>query len=372
MFLLRELIFLSPLVVYIYFSIRRFIISKTSKSIFTAFFILLLLAYPIAERLAHSSGDGWKKFAIIAGYYSLPFLLYLTMAVILADLALGAARLFKAINREAVRSVRFKKAAFSSILAIPTLVVILGILNYNYQRCREYTVEISRKSSSISRLNIVFAADLHLGRITPDHFLERFVGKVNAQRPDIILIGGDVLESDQRDEDTSRFETQFRRLESKYGVYAVPGNHEGRRGNRLGFFDRSGIRFLQDEVEKVDEAFYLAGRKDSRSKNRKSVDELLRDAPDDLPVILLAHRPIEFEEVSQSRVNIQLSGHTHNGQLFPVNLLSRRIYELSWGYLKKRQTHFFVTSGVQLWGPQVRTAGASEILVIHVVFRENS
>jgi predicted MPP superfamily phosphohydrolase len=372
MFLLRELIFLSPLVVYVYFSIRRFITSKTAKGIFTAFYILLLLAYPIAERLAHSSGDGWKKYAIIAGYYSLPFLLYLTMAVILADLAIGAARLFKIISREAVRSARFKKACFSFLLAIPAFAVILGIMNYNYLRCREYTIEIPRKSSSINRLKIVFAADLHLGRITPDHFLEKFVAKVNAQRPDIILIGGDVLEGDQRDEDTGKFETQFRRLESKYGVYAVPGNHEGHRGSRSDFFDRAGIRFLQDAVEKIDEAVYLAGRKDSRSRNRKSVDELLRNAPDDLPVILLAHRPIEFEEVSRSPVNIQLSGHTHNGQLFPVNFISRRIYELSWGYLKKRQTHFFVTSGVQLWGPQVRTAGASEILVIQVVFRENS
>jgi predicted MPP superfamily phosphohydrolase len=370
MFLLRELIFLSPLLVYVYFSIRRFITSKTSKGIFTAFYIFLMLAYPMAERLAHSSGDGWKKYLIIAGYYSLPIILYLAMTIILVDLAIGAARLFKIVSREAVRSVRFKKAAFSLILAIPVLVVILGIMNYHYLRCREYIIEVPRKSSSINRLKIVFAADLHLGRITPDHFLERFVAKVNAQRPDIILIGGDVLEGDQRDEDTGKFETQFRQLESKYGVYAVLGNHD--RGNASDFFRRAGIHLLKDDVEKIEEAFYLAGRKDARSRSRKSVDELLRNIPDDLPVILLDHRPVDFERVSQSRVNIQLSGHTHNGQLFPVNFISRHLYELSWGYLKKRQTHFIVTSGVQLWGPPVRTAGASEILVIQVIFRENS
>ena len=134
---------------------------------------------------------------------------------------------------------------------------------------------------------------------------------------------------------------------------------------------KAGIRMLQDAVLKIDGAFYLAGRNDARSRNRKSIEELLQTAPDDLPVILLDHRPTGLDRVSQSHVDIQLSGHTHQGQLFPINIVVRRQYELSWGYRKIRQTHFFVTSGVQLWGPPVRTAGASEILVINVIFRDS-
>ena len=97
-----------------------------------------------------------------------------------------------------------------------------------------------------------------------------------------------------------------------------------------------------------------------------SVDELLAGGPKDLPVILLAHRPVELDQAERAGVDIQLSGHTHHGQVFPVNWITSHEYELSWGYLKKGPTHVFVTSGVQLWGPPVRTVGASEILAVRV------
>jgi len=258
------------------------------------------------------------------------------------------------------------------VLATPALIVFAGILNYNHLRVKEYSIEVPRKSSAATRLKIAFAADFHLGDMTADRFLERFVGKVNSLDPDIVLIGGDIVEGHGREEKIDKFMSQFRELKSKYGVYAVPGNHEGYGGSRVDFFTRAGIRLLQDEVEKIDGAFYLAGRKDSHSRDRKSIDELLSATPADLPIILMDHRPTDLERVSQSHVDIQVSGHTHNGQLFPVNFITRSQYELSWGYKKKRQTHFFVTSGVQLWGPPVRTVGASEILMITVIFRDKS
>lgn len=211
-------------------------------------------------------------------------------------------------------------------------------------------------------------ADLHFRGLTSDRFLDKLVAKVNAQKPDIILLGGDILEGDRRDEDTSRYEQRFRRMTSKFGIYGAPGNHE-RYGRTGDFFEKAGIRLLQDEVETIDRAITIAGRGDSRSRGRKSLDALLAAAPSDLPVILLAHRPTELAEASRRGVDIQLSGHTHHGQLFPANLVTSHEYELSWGYLKKGPTHIFVTSGVQVWGPPVRTVGASEILVLHVSFR---
>ncbi|MCJ7643576.1 MAG: hypothetical protein MUP28_03740, partial [Candidatus Aminicenantes bacterium] len=131
-----------------------------------------------------------------------------------------------------------------------------------------------------------------------------------------------------------------------------------------------GIKLLEDMVVKIDDAVYLAGRNDAHSRNRKPVADLLRDTPEDLPVILLDHRPTDLENVSRTGVDIQLSGHTHHGQLFPINGITNREYELSWGYIKKNRTHVFVTSGVQLWGPPVRTAGSSEILLLNVLFKE--
>ena len=222
----------------------------------------------------------------------------------------------------------------------------------------------------MAELKIVYASDFHLGQVTRDGLLERFVAKVNGLCPDIVLIGGDILEG-HGNESLGKFETQFRGIRAKYGVYAGPGNHE-RFGGGISndFFKQSGMKLLEDSVEKIDGSFYLAGRKQGRFTRRKSIEELQKAAPDDLPIILLDHSPIDIEAVSRSRVDLQLSGHTHNGQLFPVNLVVMPFqYELAWGTKIKGNTRFIVSSGVQAWGPPVKTAGDSEILFIKIAFR---
>jgi len=369
MYLFNELVFLLPLIVYAYLRIARLIPGRIGKIGFTFFFIFVTAGYPIAEILSHDPGPGWTKVLILAGYCCLPFMLYLVPIVILSDFVIAALRLLHVISRKTAGSPRFRAGWLFVLLGAPALIVILGIANYRHLQVRTYSIEVPRKSSSIEHLKIVFAADFHLGEMTADRFMGNFVEKVNALDPDIVLIGGDVLEGDRRDQDASRFEEQFKKVRAKYGVYGVLGNHESHRGAKSNFFEKSGIRLLKDAVEKIDNAFYLAGRDNGRSGFRMSIAELLRDTSDELPIILMDHHPVDFDEVSRRFVDIQLSGHTHNGQLFPINLITRRRYELSWGYLKKRQTHFFVTSGVQLWGPPVRTAGATEVLAIEVLFR---
>ena len=192
----------------------------------------------------------------------------------------------------------------------------------------------------------------------------------NLLNPDVLLICGDVLEGDRHGQETARFEELFRQIKTKYGVFVVPGNHEMHGGGKRDFFINSGITLLEDKVQLIDRAFYLVGRNDKRGLQRKSLDELLIHVQDSLPVILLDHRPIDIDRVSKSIVDIQLSGHTHNGQLFPINFIVRNLYELSWGYMKKNHTHFFVTSGLQTWGPRIRTSGVSEIGMINVLFRD--
>lgn len=370
MFLLNELIFFSPLILYVYIRVRRIIVARTGKAVWTAVFLLLILAFPAAESLSHRGAGGWARYPLIAGYDAWPVLLYLVLAVILADIAVGAARLLGILSRDEVRSPRFRAVYLYVVLVLPVAIVAGGILNFNHLRVKDYAIEVPRKSSNLRELKIAFAADFHLGDRTSPSFMETFIAKVNALDPDLVLIGGDVLEGDRREEDLARYESQFRRLRSKYGVYGVPGNHERYAGGRDDFFAKAGIRLLQDEVLKIDGAFYLAGRNDARSRSRKSAAELLAGTPDDLPVILLDHRPTDLDNVSRTIADIQLSGHTHHGQLFPINLITDHQYELSWGYKKKNRTHIFVTSGVQLWGPPVRTVGASEILSIRVAFRE--
>jgi len=367
--LLNELIFSTPLIIYVCLRIRKLFARKLYKNISTALFLVLVLAFPLAEILSHGSGPSWTRPLMNVGYYALPLLLYLVLTVIAVDLLIGLLRLTRVLSKEKVHGPRFRRFRLGFVMLFPLVIVLLGILNFHHLRVKEYAVEVPRRASTLTQLKIVFASDFHLGDQTDSDFMDRFVALVNAQDPDIVLIGGDVLEGDRRDEALDHFESQFRRIKSKYGVFAAPGNHEGYGGNRDEFFSRAGIRLLRDAVDRIDGAFTVAGRNDGRSRDRKTIEALLQGVPDDLPLILIDHRPTDIENISRTRADIQVSGHTHHGQLFPINFITNKQYELSWGYKKKGGTHVFVSSGVQVWGPRVRTVGHSEILLIRVAFR---
>ena len=371
MYLQNGLLMSIPLVLYAAFRIRRLFSRLLFKNAFTAVFALVVLGFPVSELLSRRMSPAWARPLTQGGYYMLPLLLYVVLIVVLSDLILGLLRLLKILSRDAVRKPGFRKIRLAFYLIAPLVIVLAGIWNFSHLRYHPYAIEIPRRSSGLAQLKIAFAADFHLGSQTENGFMARFVEKVNALDADIVLIGGDVLEGDRGGEALARFEAEFRRIKARYGVYGVLGNHDRFGGVRTAFFEKSGIRILQDEVVKIEGAFYLAGRKDAGRGvgNRKSIADILRDIPDDLPLIVLDHRPTDLEAVSRTRADIQLSGHTHHGQLFPINFIADRQYELSWGQLKKRGTQFFVTSGIQLWGPRVRTIGWSEIMVIDVALR---
>jgi len=371
MWLINRILPTIPLIVYAGVRLWMLPTKKLGKVLATVFYVLLILAFPAAETISHRGGTPWERVAMDIGYYALPVLLYLVLTILLTDLVIGLLRLTKVLSKQTVGAPRFRRFRLGFVVLVPLAFVLFGIWNFHHLRVKEYSIEIPRRSSSLTRLRIVFASDFHLGAQTASDFMDRFVSLVDVQTPDLILIGGDVLEGDRRDEMLDHFEAQFRRLKSRYGVFAVPGNHEGFGGNRDDFFRRAGMTLLRDAVERVDGAFYIAGRNDagrSRGPGRKAIAALLEGLPDDLPLILIDHRPTDLDNVSRTRTDIQFSGHTHHGQLFPVNIITNREYELSWGYLKKRDAHFFVTSGIQLWGPRVRTVGHSEILVVDATF----
>jgi predicted MPP superfamily phosphohydrolase len=371
MFLLREIFLCAPLIIYTFLRIWRLIQQKLYKIFFTIIYILLLIAFPLVEMLSHASGMEWANFMIIPGYFSLPFLLYLILFVILSDLSLCVARLTGILSKETVKRRGFRRNLLFLVLAVPLAVVVVGAIWNNHPHINAYSVDIPRKSSDISQLKIGFVADFHLRETSSRRLMERFVEKINAANPDIVLIGGDVLEGDRQGEKLGFFAAQFRRLKPKYGVYGIPGNHDLHAASAASFLNQAGIHLLQDSVEKIDNAFYLIGRNDARIRGRKSIKDLLKDCDGSLPVIVLDHRPTDLDNISQSGSDILLSAHTHNGQLFPLNFLLKNWYELGWGYKLKNHTYVFVTSGIQVWGPPVRTSGDSEILIINASFRDD-
>jgi uncharacterized protein len=368
MYLLFELILFSPLIIYSCIQVRKLIPGAGLRHLFVFLFILMFLGYPVAELLSHQRIGGWARYVMIPGYYCLPYLLYLNLSVVAIDVAIMLGRTVRLLRSESISKSMFRSIRFASYLAVPALIVIWGAWNNNRLEIKNLSVELPQKSSPRKDLHVVFASDFHLSQITNEHVVGDFVSKVNSLNPDIVLIGGDVLEGD-RDEDLQKYETEFRKIRSTYGVYAASGNHERHRGDASGFYAQSGMKLIEDGIEKIGGAFYLGVRKNARLSQRMSIVELLKNAPENLPIILLDHSPTDLENVSRSRVDLQLSGHTHNGQLFPVNLLVMPYqYELPWGAKLKRHTMFIVTSGVQAWGPPVRTAGLSEIISIRILF----
>lgn len=352
---------------YLFLRIMYLFIGKQYRLWYAIIYIMLAIVYPasniISENLAQS-----MRLSIIAEYL-LPFYLYLFLFVLAFDILLLVNWLFKIIAFEKIKAPRARKTSLISILLLSIGVVTAGIINFNTIRTSEYRVEIPRRSSAMKHLRVAFAADFHLQERTGIHFVERFAEKIEEARPDILIFGGDIVEGDSDDGNIQAYEQVLSRIKPGYGVFAVLGNHEYYSGQDRGsFFDRVGMKVLCDNVIVIDSSFSLAGRYDSHFRGRKSVFDLTADCTDSLPLILVDHRPTEIDEVSATKTDIQLSGHTHNGQLFPINLITGRVYQLSWGHLKKGHTHFFVTSGIRLWGPPVRTTGKSEIMVIDIDF----
>ncbi|MDD5674596.1 MAG: metallophosphoesterase, partial [Chitinivibrionales bacterium] len=166
----------------------------------------------------------------------------------------------------------------------------------------------------------------------------------------------------------------LKELACPLGVFAVTGNHEYYSGlaKAISVFSEAGVSVLQDSAILVNGGFYLVGRKDLTAQRmgggRKTLEDILRSADRNLPSILMDHQPFHLEETEKNGVDLQLSGHTHHGQLFPLNLLYRWIYETSWGYLQKGKSQVVVSCGAGTWGPPVRTNSFSEVLKIKIKF----
>jgi predicted MPP superfamily phosphohydrolase len=355
--------------IYLFFRIGKNFINKGYRIHYSLVYLILASIYPVSNSFSEREADEFISILIVVGNYILTFYLYLFLFVLSFDLFRVVNYLIKVVPSDVIRSTRFKKILLSIILFLSITVVVIGIINFNTIRISGYQIEIPRKSSKISHLRIAFVADFHLQKGTNVHFVERFVKKIETIQPDLMLYGGDIVEGNRGDADMEKFEDMLRKINTKYGVFTVLGNHEFYSGQDKGsFLRKSGMTILTDSIVVIDNSISLAGRYDSHFNARKTIAELMQSVSDTLPVILLDHRPTEIGQVSKTRVDLQLSGHTHNGQLFPINLIIKGIYQLSWGHKKIGNTHFFVTSGIRLWGPPVRTTGKSEIMVIDITF----
>ena len=161
---------------------------------------------------------------------------------------------------------------------------------------------------------------------------------------------------------------ELSRLNAKYGVYMVPGNHEYITGIRhsLHFLEQTPIQVLRDSVVTLPMGIQLVGRDDRWRRSRKSLQELMEKVNPGLPVLLLDHQPMQLEETEAAGVDLQFSGHTHRGQLWPFSWVTDYLFQQSHGYRKWGGSHIYVSSGLSLWGPPFRIGTDSEMVVFNI------
>ncbi len=260
------------------------------------------------------------------------------------------------------------------VCASVLITIIVGFINALTPRVTTLTLMIPKKGSQISGMNIVVASDIHLGTIVCKARLERIVEKINELNPDLVLLPGDVVDEDLGPVVQQNLGETLRKIRSRLGVIAITGNHEyiGGVERACRYLVEHGITVLRDEAVTID-SMYLVGREDRSikqftGKRRKSLQELMAGADKNHPVILMDHQPFHLDEAVNNGVDLQISGHTHHGQLWPFNFVTKKVYELSWGYEKRGGTHIYVSSGVGTWGPPVRTGNRPEIVNIRLTF----
>lgn len=352
--------------IYLFLRIWNLFISKGYRFLYSIVFIAVVAIAPLA-RFWRSAPEFVRESLNAVSSYLVPFILYLFLTLLIFDLFLLLNHAFKVLPRNTRKSFRFRLYTFMGLIFLSIVIVVGGAVNINTIRVSHYQIEIPKKQSEVDSMRIAFVADLHIDKHLKLSFIKQYVDKVNALNPDIVLYGGDIVEGRWDENVSDPIIETLKTVKAKYGTYGILGNHEYYGSDNPGrFYPEVEIELLHEKVIKINRSFYLAGRDDDMADYRKSLENLLQNTPDDLPVIVMDHRPTQLQEASRTKTDIQFSGHTHNGQMFPINLFLKRMYELSWGYKKIRDTHFFVTSGLRLWGPPVKTAGKSEIMVVDV------
>lgn len=322
--------------------------------------------------------------------YWIGIMLYSLLYVVLFDLLRLIAKHTKLKN-----TLLFSRGSVISIgsvvVACAVVTCLYGIFNARNIKVNEYSVTVNKSCGSDKHLKAVLVADLHMGyAIGVDH-ITNMVEKINQQDADIVIIAGDIFDNSYDGmDDPEGIKAQLKSIKSKYGVYAVYGNHDIDEKILMGFtFDWGGkqlhsekmtnfmkecnIKLINDESVLINDEFYLVGRRDTdkpgtEDGTRAEVSELTKDLDKTKPIFVLSHEPDELQKTADAGADIDFSGHTHDGQLFPGNLTIGLFWENPCGMIKKDNMYSIITSGVGVYGTFMRVGTDAEICSVDIDF----
>ena len=329
----------------------------------------------------------WLRHALKqAGNYWLGWMLYLVLAVLVVEGLLFAVRRIRKKDFQQMQRVRQVQGGVALVLVCA--VCLYGMANADRLRVTDYAVTIEGTGEDMT---VALLADLHLGYSTETAYIEQAVQAVNNMQADLVVIAGDIFDNEyEAIPEPGRIAAALASLHSTYGVYACWGNHDVSEPILAGFtwdtadadkddprmeafLRQAGITLLADEAVTLGNGVQLVGRKDpSRDKklgdDRLSPEALMEPLDPARPVFVIDHQPKELDELAAAGADLDLSGHTHDGQMFPGNLIMPLIWDNPCGCLQVGGMYSVVTSGLGVWGPDMRVGTKSEIVRITVHF----
>lgn len=362
------------------------------SAVFRAVFIIfyILIASSLLTGFLINKPEFLHRILKNTGNYFLGTFLYIILVIVVVDLV----RLILKYVFHA-RFLEFRSTFVITgfvCMALIILISVYGILHVGTIKVTPYEVTVNKKVKNMDSLKIILLADTHFGYSINCRHAQKMVEKINAQDPDIVCIAGDIFDNDyDAISDPEGVCNALKSIKSRYGVYACWGNHDLDEPILAGFtfggkkkdqadprmeqlLRDANIHLLTDEAELIDDKFYVVGRNDSSRTHklggqRLSPAQLTKDLDLDKPVIFIDHQPKQLQETADAGADLDLCGHTHDGQIFPGNLFIHLFWENSFGYLKKDKMHNIVTSGVGVWGPDMRVGTNCEICPITVHFQ---
>jgi uncharacterized protein len=362
-----------------YIFIRGLQAMPTGSSLRTPFIWMfwLLAATYVAGRILERIYLGFASDVLVwTGSFWLGAMLYFFLLVVLFDLLRLSHQLIPWFPQFVLDNwAKTKQIALAGSITLVALLLIGGHINTRFTAVRKLDIQIDKQAGELNELNVVLMSDIHLGTLIGNGQFRGVVDKAMALQPDIILLAGDILDEDLAPVIRQNIGETLVRLEAPLGVWAVLGNHEHIGGSAAAqeYLEGYGLKILRDSVVKIDNSFWLVGR-DDRDKQRftgrprKPLEELMQQVDTASPVILMDHQPFYLEKAAALGVDLQVSGHTHHGQMWPLNYITRAMYTVSQGYSEIDGMHVYVSNGVGTWGPPVRVGNRPEIVHIRIRF----
>jgi predicted MPP superfamily phosphohydrolase len=343
-------------------------------------FLFLALSYIAGRILGKYTVCGLSQWLTWVGSFWFGIIVYLFLILVAVDLLRLSNYFFHWFPLWITNnSDRAKQLTALTTIAITSVVMVSGYLNALHPRIRRIDIDIPTSNEKRESLTIALVTDIHLGTIINNSRLAYMVDMINDLHPDIVLLAGDIVDEDIRPVIEDNMGETLRNIRSRYGSYAVTGNHEYYGGveESVRYLTEHGVTVLRDTAITIDERFVLVGREDRTltqmtGRARKPLAQIIAGVEKNLPIIMMDHQPFGLYRAAQNKIDLQVSGHTHNGQLWPIQFITRMIFDLSWGYKKVGTTHCYVSCGYGTWGPPVRSGNQPEVVQITIHFKSTT